>query len=272
MPIDRRRTVDGTARLALAVTLATLVACGDPSGTTGSATLALQPTFAAGTNLDALSLVIDSVRVVVYRPASEEVVAYQTTPFALDAQEVLLTVRVPLEQPSETLFVNVDLQAGSQVLFSGGQSMAVTSGAITTPPTPVSLFYFGPGANIAALIILPRDTTVTTGDSLQFTVTAIDSAQAPVPDFYVGWATSDTLRGTVNATGFFRAAAVAPVRAGVYVIATTPTGVADSVLVTLQSSAPAPISGTLRGSVTVVSPGASSVEPGRTGRAAVLGH
>ena len=238
MPTDRRRTVYASARrVPLALALATLAACGDPSGVAGSATLALEPTFAAGTNLDALSLVIDRVRVVAYRSASEEVVADQTTPFAVDAQEVVLTIRIPLEQPTETLSVSVDLLAGSQALFSGGQSMTVTSGATTTPPAPVTLFYFGPGANVAALIILPRDTTVTTGDSLQFTVTAIDAAQAPVPDFYVGWSTSDSLRGTVNATGLFRAAAVAPVRAGVYVTATTPTGVSDSVLVTLQAPA-----------------------------------
>jgi hypothetical protein len=240
----------GSARHALAVALVTLAACGDPSGTAGSATLALRPTFAAGTNLDALSLVIDNVHVMVYRPASEELVTDVTTPFSLEAQEVRLTVRVPLEEPSETLFVGVDLRAGTQVLFSGGQDMALTSGASTTPPTPVPLSYFGPGANIAGLIILPRDTTVTTGDSLSFTVTAIDSGQAPVPDFYVGWSTSDSLRGTVNATGLFRAAAVAPARAGVYVVATTPTGVADSVLVTLAAPTPAQIVGTVRHALT----------------------
>ena len=179
MPTVRHRTMHATARPALAVALVTLAACGDPSGTARSATLALRPTFAAGTNLDALSLVIDTVHVVVYRPASEELVTEVATPFALDAQEVQLTVRVPLEQPSETLFVGVDLRAGTQVLFAGGQDIAVTAGASTTPPTPVPLSYFGPGANIAGLIILPRDTTVTTGDSLQYAVTAIDSAQAP---------------------------------------------------------------------------------------------
>ena len=248
MPTDRPRTVRGAPRPALALTLCALAACGDPSGTAGSATLALLPTFAAGTNLDALSLVIDNVHVVVFRPASETVVTDVTTPFSVDAQEVRLIVRVPLEEPSETLFVGVDLRAGSQVLFSGGQSMAVTSGAIVTPPTPVPLAYFGPGANIAGLIILPRDTTVTTGDSLQFTVTANDSGQAPVPDFYVGWSTSDTLLGTVNATGLFRAPVVAAARAGVRVRAITPTGVADSVLVTFQ--VPAQITGTVRHALT----------------------
>lgn len=251
MPTDRRRTVYASARRApLALALATLAACGDPSGTTRSATLALRPTFAPGTNLDALSLVIDNVHVVVYRPAAEQLVTDVTAPFSVDEQELRLTVRVPLEEPSETLFVGVDLRAGTQVLFSGGQDMTVTSGANTTPPTPVPLVYFGPGASIASLTVLPRDTTVTTGDSLPFTVTAIDSGQAPVPDFYVGWSTSDSLRGTVNATGLFRAAAVAPARAGVYVIATTPTGVADSVLVTLAAPTPAQIVGTVRHALT----------------------
>ena len=251
MLTDVRRAVAWNARRVLtALGLATLAACGDPSGTTGSATLALRPTFAAGTRLDALSLVIDNVRVVVYRPASEAVVTDVTTPFSVDEQEIRLAVRVPLEEPSETLFVSMDLRAGTQVLFSGGQSMTVTSNASTTPPTPVPLGYLGPGSNIGALTILPRDTTVTTGDSLPFTVTAIDSAQAPVVDFYVGWSTTDSLRGTVNATGLFRAAAVAPARAGVYVIATTPTGVADSVLVTLQAPTPAQIVGIVRHALT----------------------
>jgi hypothetical protein len=66
----------------------------------------------------------------------------------------------------------------------------------------------------------------------------------------VGWSTSDSLRGTVNATGLFRAADVAPARAGVYVIATPPTGVADSVLVTLEAPTPAQIVGTVRHALT----------------------
>ena len=245
------RAVRGDARRALlAMTLATLAACGDPAGTAGSATLAIRPTFAAGTNLDALSLVIDNVHVVVYRPAAEEVVTDVTTPFSVDEQEIRLAVRVPLEQPSETLFVSVDLRAGTQVLFAGGETMALTSGANTTPPAPVALTYFGPGANIAGLIILPRDTTVNTGDSLQFTVTAIDSGQAPVPDFYVSWSTSDTLLGTVNATGLFRAPAVAAARAGVRVRASTPTGVGDSVALAFQTPVPAQIVGTVRHALT----------------------
>ncbi len=251
MQTDRRQTVHGTGRRApLALALAALAACGDPAGTAGSAALAFRPTFAAGTNLGALSLVIDNVHVVVYRPASEAVVNDVTTPFSVDEQELRLTVRVPLEAASETLFVGVELRAGTQVLFSGGQDMTVTSGVSTTPPTPVPLVYFGPGANIAGLIILPRDTTVTTGDSVQFTVNAIDSAQAPVVDFYAGWSTSDSLRGTVNATGLYRAPAVATARAGVYVRATTPTGVADSILVTLAAPTPAQIVGTVRHALT----------------------
>ena len=250
MRTDGHRAVNANARRAMLAPVLALLACGDPAGAPGGATLALRPTFAAGTSLEALSLVIDNVRVVVYRPASETVIADQTAPFAVDAQQVQLAVRVPLEQAAETLFVGIDLRAGTQVLFSGGQTMEVLSGGLAGTPTPIPLGYIGPGANIAALTILPRDTTVTTGDSLRFAVTAIDSGQAPVVDFYAGWSTSDSLLATVNATGLLRAPAVALARAGVYVRARTPTGVADSVLVTFQSPVPAQITGTVRHALT----------------------
>jgi hypothetical protein len=251
--------VDGRVRRALAaVALTAIAACADPAGTAGTATLALAPTFAAGTRLDALNLVIDNVRVTVLRPAAETVLADQTAPFNVESQEVLLAVLVPLQQPSETLFVGVELRAGTQVLFSGGQTMAVTSGVVAGAPVPVQVGYVGPGANVASLIILPRDTTVSTSDSLQFTVTAIDAAQAPVPDFYAGWSTSDTLLARVDATGLLIAPPVAPVRAGVRVRAITPTGVGDSVLVTFQGPAPALIGGVVTNALT------SALLPGAT--------
>lgn len=239
MSTDSTRRVDGTTRPVLAVVAMALAACGDPAGARGTATLAIHPTFAAGANLDALGLVIDNVYVAVWRPATEQLLVERTVPFAADAQEVPLAVAVPLADASELVSVLLELRAGTQMLFFGGQDVLLQAGGAAGAPVDIPISYFGPGANAVALTILPRDTTVTTGDSLQFAVTAIDATQAPVPDFYAAWSTSDTLLGTVNATGLFRAPAVVPLRAGVFVRARTPAGVADSVLVTFRTPLPA---------------------------------
>jgi len=250
--VSRGGAAPGRVRwTALSLTLVTLSACGDPSGSAGTIHLTLRPTFAAGTSLEALSLVIDNVHVQVYRPASEALVTDRTSPFSVEADEVSLTVPVTLTQPTETLSVVLELRAGAQVLFFGFQDVTVQAGgAGGGAPPDIPLSYSGPGANIAAITISPRDTSVTNGDSVAFTVTAIDSSQAPVPDFYVGWSTGDTTLGTINAAGRFRAAAVTPVRAGVYVRARTPTGVADSIHVLFQAPAPAEIDGTVRDALT----------------------
>ncbi len=236
-------------RTALAVTVLT-GACGDATGGpgTGTVALALRPSFAAGTHLDALSLVIDNVHVTVYRPASEQVVTDETAPFNVDAQEIRLTVRFDLEQPSETLYVVLELRAGSQVLFAGGEFVAVRAGGGSTAPVLIPLGYIGPGANVAALTISPRDTTLTPGASAPFDVSAIDSAQAPVTSFYAGWSTSDTALATVNAAGLL--STVASRNGTVYLRARTPTGVADSVQIILPTGGAAQISGTVRDGAT----------------------
>ena len=252
MKADQRRAVDGSTRRAtLALALVLLSACGDPAGTGGTAMLILRPSFAPGTSLAALSLVIDNVHVVVIRPATEALLADRTAPFSVEAQEVRLSVPVALTQPSETLSVVLELRAGTQVLFSGQQDVAVQAGSAGgSAPANIPLGYSGPGANIAALIISPRDTSVTSGDSLAFAVSAIDSNQAPVASFYVGWSTSDTTLARINAAGLLRTPATAPVRTGVSVRALTPTGIADSVFVTFQAPLPAQISGIVRDALT----------------------
>lgn len=252
MNADRGRAVSAyTRRAVLALAVVLMWACGDPAGTAGTVNLTLRPTFAPGTSLEALSLVIDNVHVDVYRPASEALVANRTVPFSVEAQEVQLAIPVALTQPSETLSVLLELRAGTQVLFFGAQDVAVQAGGTSgNPPADIPLGYTGPGANIAALNISPRDTSLTTGDSLAFAVSAIDSSQAAVPSFYVGWSTSDTTLARINAVGLLRAPATAPVRSGVYVRALTPTGIADSVLVTFQAPQPAQVNGTVRDALT----------------------
>jgi hypothetical protein len=234
-------------RVTLIAALAALAACRDSAGTPATAALALRPTFAAGTNLDALGLVIDNVYLAVWRPATEQLLVERTVPFPTDAEEVPLAVAVPLADASEVVSVLLELRAGTQMLFFGGQDVLLQAGAAAGTPVDVPINYFGPGANVASLTILPRDTTVTTGDSVQFLVTAIDATQTPVVDFYAGWSTSDTLLGTIDATGLYRAPAVVPLRAGVRVRARTPTGVADSILVTFQTAQPAARGGTTPG-------------------------
>ncbi|HYT84527.1 MAG TPA: Ig-like domain-containing protein [Gemmatimonadales bacterium] len=211
--------------------LSLLAACrDDPAGLArgGPGYVAVRPAYPSAVDLSAFGLNADTVRIVVVRPPADTLRTL-TAYFDPDSSEIRLTADVRLRAAVETLTVHLELRGGGFALFSGTRPVPVRAGR-PGPPQEIPVTYTGPGTTVAAVTIVPRDTVLTFGDSLQFRVTARDSAGAPVTSFYVAWSTSDTSLMRVNAAGLARAPGG---RAALSVRVRTPTGVGDSTPLTI---------------------------------------
>lgn len=210
------------------------VTCRDavgPRSGAGLGQLAFAPIMPSDAVLASFGLVIDSVRIVVIRPAAPpDTLADTTVALPPDSSALELDLHVPLIASPETLTVSIVALAGTRELFTGTSAVEVTSGAGTPTPTPIFVTtYVGPGGNIASLAIAPAAPFIYLNDSLRFQVQAVDSFGTPVTEFYVAWSTSDSTVADINHFGVLHAPAV---RTGVRVRARTPGGVSDSVTAT----------------------------------------
>ncbi|HWA41325.1 MAG TPA: Ig-like domain-containing protein, partial [Gemmatimonadales bacterium] len=221
--------------LALAVATCTQDNLGPSHGGTGYFSFRPVYPMAGGASLSQFGIVADSVHILLTRPV-DEIVIDTTVPFPADSTQLRLALPVELASSPEVLTALIEISAGGVVIFRDSLDVTVKDGAPgNTPPPTVTFDYVGPGSNIATLSILPGDTTLTLGDTLFFTASAVDSSDAAVPDFYVGWKTSDTTIAKINGAGRL----IAPLlRGSVQVIGLTPTGIADTTTVTF---APVPV-------------------------------
>ena len=228
VPGAARRVVKCAAAALLSLLVITCTDNPVGPGRPGLGSLRVAPTFDAFARNAPLTL--DNVRVIVVRPPSDTV-ARVSRSFSVSSSQLTLNIPLQLQAASEDLEVTLELYAGTTLLFSGTRIVRVAQG-LTPAPDSVPVAYQGPGATIAAITIGPRDTTVVFGGSFLFGATAVDSQQAPVASFYVGWTAS---AGTIDAAGQFTAPAA---RDTVTVTATTPSGITDQTTV-IVAAAPA---------------------------------
>ena len=217
-------------RLAAALLLSgLLVTCTrDATAPTAVVRLHLAPEFDVGAVPPGNALAIDQIRVRVIRTSTSDVVVDKTYPFATGAS-LQIDLSVPLQQTTDTFTVDIDYEHGSEVLFSGTQSATLSATGSGSPLT-VPIAYTGPGLSAVSLAIGPRDTTLTSGDSVQLRVTVLDTGAIP-DSVYVGWGTNNVAQ-PVAATGRLVAKLVrgtVTVRA----LSPTPPGLQDSTTVTI---------------------------------------
>lgn len=212
------------------------VACGEPAQgplARAGAPLALAVGWpGSGTANAVFGADIDAVRVAVYR--RNEATAVDTTfRWSVTSEELRLAVDVPLEQKVETLYVYVDLLAGQSPRFYGSGEVVLR--AETVPPTPAfELFYVGPGSDAVFLTVSPRGAFVLPNGTLQMSAVAQNGQQLVVTP-PLAWSVSDTRLATISATGLLTARGATGV---VQVRAATPTGLVDSVAVTIATQVP----------------------------------
>ncbi len=197
------------------------------------AALAFTTTLPSSAELASFELVIDNVRLIVVRPPSDTLFD-QVIPFPANQSTLPLQANVDLESDQEALEVTIQLLAGTQVLFSGTQTVQVTSSS-TPSPVQVPVTYAGPGQNITTLTLDPLDSALSFGGAMTFRPTARDAQNNVVPSFYVSWTTSDTTVAKVDAAGHLTAPlirATLSVTARTPSTATMPNGVAASTSIT----------------------------------------
>src|SRR6478735_8376721 len=225
--------------LPAALALATVTCTQDSVGpsNTGMGYFTFRPVYrlAGGASLAQFGIVADSIHIRLTRPV-DQLVLDTTVFFPPDSTSLRLALPVELQQSPDTLDAVIEMSAGGVVIFRDSIRTEVLDGPPSASNIPLVTFtYVGPGTDIRDLFILPGDTTIFLGDTLFFTATAVDSSDADVTSFYVGWSTSDSSVAKINANGRL----IAPnVRGSVRVIGLTPTGVGDSTTVTF---APTPV-------------------------------
>ncbi len=186
------------------------------------ASFAVAPVLAPGTLSGPAA--IDNVRIRVMRPPAEPVLD-STVVFPADSTKLTVRLKVPLKERSEKLLLLVDLRVGTQTLFSASELVEVFAEAQGPTPTPQPvLIYIGPGSTARSIRILPRDTTLSFGDSFTFRVVALDAAGGNVNDLLLIW--------SLGAAGLAISDAgtiVAPLlRSSAKVRVFTPAGIGDS--------------------------------------------
>lgn len=180
-------------------------------------------------NLQAFGFEIDNVRLLLQH-ANGTTAKDTTVTFAPGDTVVVIQLSVNLDASTEQLKANIELRDGQSVLFSGTQSITASTSGVNTPPPPIPVTYSGPGAKAATLVLSPKDTILTPGDTIAFRPTAKDNAGQAVPDLALVWSVKDETRGTVDARGVFKSN---PGRGSTYVIARLLTGVKDSAKVNM---------------------------------------
>jgi hypothetical protein len=229
LPSRARRLLRGL--LPLVATAGAVLTCDAPTGPARHmVALAIQPVLRISLGTFG-GLGVDSARLIVVRPPADTVTT-KTFEFSPDSAQITARVSVPVTDTA-TFWVTVQLLAGNTLMFSGVDTVLATSSLGTGSPSSVELTFKGPGTRIATIQIAPRDTGVFFGGSLQYRVTAVDSSEQQVPQFYVAWSTTGG-GNSVNANGLFRAGRT---RGTTWVYAHTPTGIQDSTRITVSPSA-----------------------------------
>src|SRR5688572_4242988 len=214
--------------LTLAVATCTNDRTGPSDGGTGFFTF--RPVYQGVTgSLSRFGIVADSVHVRLTRPI-DELVLDTTVFFHPDSNSLNLALPIDLESSPESLTAIVEIKAGATLLFVDSLDVQVFDGPPSATEIPtVLLDYVGPGNNMAVLTLIPDDTTIAFGDTLFFDATAEDSSAQSIANFYVAWSTSNPAIATINGEGRL----IAPsTRTTLQIIGETPTGIADTTLVT----------------------------------------
>lgn len=191
--------------------------------------LALTPSFQKGVSLQGTSARVDNVHIVLRKPGSTTVVLDTVAQFAPNTDTLALSLSVSIDGSEQQFAAQLQLKGGDQVLFDGTSTVTarVQLPGQAGAPASVPVTYVGPGAGVASIRIAPRDTAMTFGDSVGFRITATDSANRPVANALIAWATSGE-NAVVSTAGVLRAPNA---RGTIRLRARTPTGIKDSISV-----------------------------------------
>ena len=232
MPIalNRRWSV---ATLSLAVAAAS---CTSPTETSPGlyAYLGILPSLSQDAievyrGIDDFGFRVNNVRVAITRQDGS--LMYDSTIAVAPGQDSLvLELLVPMRVSNELVAAVVELRDSSLVVFSGMEPVELRQGGGARAIAPIILLdYTGPGALARVIDMSPGDTAITPKSTVSFTAGARDAYGASLSNVPVSWSLSDATAGEIDNAGTFRPRG----RGQTWVIARLPTGLRDSVQVTV---------------------------------------
>lgn len=197
-----------TAAALLAAVALTACSDGPAAAGAGTARLAFAPAFspralAAVADLETLGISITSVKVVILRKATGEVLGEHLVAVEPGAASVTLEAEVNLLRDEEEVKVRLQFkEAGGVVLYAGEQVLVARVGTNSAAQIATTVIeYVGPGANAATLTIAPADTSISTVAPFALRAVAKDAAGAVIAEPLLVWSSSDPTLATVASTG-----------------------------------------------------------------------
>ena len=172
-------------------------ACSDVTGVSRAgrapmASIAMNPVFQG----DAGGVVqFSKVRIILHRTDGH--VALDTlVDFPAGANQISLQLAVPLDATSpvsgEDFALSFQmLNAAGVVVFTGGPVTVHAQQGTPLPPVNVPATYVGPGATATRVVVSPTTASVIPLSGVDFTATAFDASNAPLPGTPVQWTSLD---------------------------------------------------------------------------------
>jgi hypothetical protein len=151
-----------------------------------------------------------------------------------DSLDLALTVEVSSLNELFRVTMKFITPTGDTAFTGGPITVTPTPADVTVPePVEVGIIYVGVGAHAAGVVIAESDTSVSFGDSLLLTASALDDQGEVIEGTPIAWSSTDTMRARVAdpAAGKIRAGTN---RGAVQIIASLLTDHADTVNVTVQ--------------------------------------
>ena len=233
-----------TARYAVALLSAVALAtCSDAptgpgSGSRGlAARIALAPGFSAGAQqaasvLREAGVTIASIRVLVTRPGTEEVLFDRVVAVTPGHASITLEVDLEIRAAQELLDARIDFRdASGTVMYTARQTLTVKQGSNEPGDNPPFVAEFvGPGASATLVHLAPADTAISTATPLQMRAAALDAAGATIAGAILAFSSSDVALAPVTATGVLVPTGL---RGSVQVGVRTPTGISATASIKL---------------------------------------
>jgi hypothetical protein len=253
-----------------ALAAAASVSCSDLlfGGQGGLAQIVIAPRFserdaAIYASLNEFNLGVQTLRVVLRRPNTDDVLADTTVTIAEGQDSVMIQLQVVLEQSEEVLTATMEMRSGSILVFQGTTDVIARLGssAVAHAPPVLVPVWVGPGVQATRIRISPRDVSIPKTGKITFSATAFDANDAVVSDDEYAarwrWVVLDpALASFTPGTSELVASGTTGV---VRVVVATPNLLRDTVSVTLTNSVATTIS-FARG-VEIVDVGATKAAP-----------
>lgn len=216
----------------------------------GQARLSLEPRFAT-TPAGGPVVTLSRIDAYVIGPAGDS--TFATASFVEGSATLSFDILLPGKEAEVTLDLT-GFDGNGVEAYHARQKYKVKAGN-NDDLTPPVLVYSAPDSRVQSIHVAPAPVNLEAGASTTLTVSGMDASNAPVSPVRVGWTSRNPAIATVDDGGVVTAMQVS---GQTYIVARTPTNVADSVLVTARGAvieiAATPASVTLfRGATSTIS-------------------